>query len=466
MSKAGSVRGEGRTASQAGGDVDHELREGAIPQYVDQDRSHLNSIIIAPKRGPELTAICEGRRKLRDTKRKMKSNACVSQSILISFGREIQPAFDALPLKVQDELYLKLMQKIANEANTDVSGVVAHRDETAPHAHGQLIGYSRDGTPLTKIMNRAFRRDMQDWMVEIFQPYLPEIERGVRKSVRLAQGDDASKTIHKTVHELHGSLLPQIEEAKAELARLKEEQAKIEGRIAKLREKEELNEKQARNLEAYECRLKAREDAVGALEAETARLHQIAQDGAQRATERASEAIRDEIEAQITPKKIVLKPPTVKREGDPAPQKAPERPYRALVAKLLSDARDRIQAALQASPEAQDVKAAISQLERIKERETQAMVERRQELERTARQVEENRQQGDKLLNGEARLAQWHSFVGIMKDKVRSVFGDAGYQRLADAVNAEWKNHPDNLTKPPHRPTPPKPTGSSGPPGP
>lgn len=466
MSKAGSVRGEGRTASQAGGDVDHELREGLIPQYIDEQRSHLNSIIIAPKRGVELTAICDERRALRDTKRKMKSNACVSQSILISFGREIQPAFEALPIEVQDELYLKLMQKIADEANTDVSGVVAHRDETAPHAHGQLIGYSRDGTPLTKIMNRQFRRDMQDWMVEIFQPHLPEIERGVRKSVRIAQGDDASKTIHKSVGELHGSLLPQIEETKAELARLKEEQATIEGRIAKLREKEALTEKQARNLEAYERRLKAREDAVGALEAETTRLHRIAEEGAQRAGERASKAIQEEIEAQITPRAVVLKPPTVKRDGDPAPQKPPERPYRALVAKLLTDARERIQAALQASPEAHDVRAAISQLERVKERETRAMVERRRELERTARQVEENKQQGNKLLSGEARLAQWHSFVEVMKDKVRYVFGEAGYQRLADVVNEEWKNHPDNLTKPPHQPAPPKPSGSSGPSGP
>jgi len=462
MSKAGSVRGEGRTASQAGGDVDHELREGAIPQYVDQDRSHLNSIIIAPKRGPELTAICAERRKLRDTKRKMKSNACVSQSILISFGRDIQPAFDALPIEVQDELYLKLMQKIADEANTDVSGLAAHRDETAPHAHGQLIGYSRDGIPLTKIMNRQFRRDMQDWMVEIFKPHLPEIERGVRKSVRLAQGDDASKTIHKSVQELHGSLLPQIEEAKEELARLKEEQAKIEGRIAKLREKEELNEKQARNLEAYERRLKAREDAVGALEAETARLHQIAQNSAQRATESASAMIQAEIEAQLTPEKSALQPSAVKQEGDPAPQKPSQRPYRALVAKLLSDARERIQAALQASPEAQDVKAAISQLERIKERETRAMIERRRELERTARQVEENKQQSSKLLNGNTQLIQWQSFVEVMKGKVRAVFGEAGYQRLASVVNDEWQNHPDNLTKPPHRPEPPKPSGPSG----
>lgn len=199
-----------------------------------------------------------------------------------------------------------------------------------------------------------------------------------------------------------------------------------------------------------------------AVEREAAQIRDKALREAQEAAERASEAIQEEIEAQLAPKKFVLKPPTVKREGDPAPQKPPERPYRALVSKLLAEARERIQAALQASPEAQDVRAAISQLERIKERETRAMVERRRELERTARQVEENKQQGNKLLSGESRLAQWHSFVEVMKDKARTIFGEAGYQRLAEAVNEEWKNHPDNLTKPPHQPEPPKPSGPSG----
>jgi hypothetical protein len=199
-----------------------------------------------------------------------------------------------------------------------------------------------------------------------------------------------------------------------------------------------------------------------AVEREAAQIRDKALREAQEAAERASEAIQEEIEAQLAPKKFVLKPPTVKREGDPAPQKPPERPYRALVSKLLTEARERIQAALQASPEAQDVRAAISQLERIKERETRAMVERRRELERTARQVEENKQQGNKLLSGESRLAQWHSFVEVMKDKARTIFGEAGYQRLAEAVNEEWKNHPDNLTKPPHQPEPPKPSGPSG----
>jgi hypothetical protein len=271
MSKAGSARGQGRTAAQVGGDNDHELRDGRVPDYVDDARSHLNSTIVQPKTGAELKAICEERRSQRDTKRKMKSNACVAQSILISFGREIQPAFDALPRKVQDDLYRKLMQKIADEAKTDVSGLVAHRDETAPHAHGQLIGYSRDGTPLTKIMDRAFRRNMQDWMVEIFKPHLPEIERGVRKSVRLAQGDDASKTIHKTVAELHGSLLPEIEEAKVALADLQAKIAKNEKLAENARTKAEADEAKAekyrKNAETYENRAQnARTDAESAAE--------------------------------------------------------------------------------------------------------------------------------------------------------------------------------------------------------
>lgn len=279
MSKAASVRGSGRTAGESDSDADHELREGMIPDYIDELRSPLNSTIIETKRGPELTAICEERRGLRETKRKMKSNACVAQSILISFGKKIQPGFAALPIKTQDALYLQLMEKIAKEANTDVSGLVAHRDETAPHAHGQLVGYNREGTPLTKVMTRQFRRDMQDWMVEIFQPHLPEIERGVRKSVRLAQGDDASKTIHRSVQELHGSLGPEIDAKKAELVALIEKARKNEGRAKKARAKAEADEarsaKALKNAATYERRASSARDEISQIEAELLRLRKL-----------------------------------------------------------------------------------------------------------------------------------------------------------------------------------------------
>ena len=276
MSKAGSVRGSGRTARGAGGDADHEMREPPIPDYIDLLLSHLNSIIIETKRGDELTAMCEERRALRDTKRAMKSNACVAQSILISFGREIQPDFMALPIETQDKLYLDLMNKIAKEANTDVTGLVAHRDETAPHAHGQLVGYNRDGIPLTKVMNREFRRNMQDWMVEIFKPHLPEIERGVRKSVRLAQGDDASKTIHRSVQELHGSLGPEIEAAKAKLAEVQADLEKHQRHLTKARDDLEKaiaeNGAESAKAEKIHKRVATYEKRLGDAEGKLARL--------------------------------------------------------------------------------------------------------------------------------------------------------------------------------------------------
>lgn len=283
MSSAGSCRGIGRTARQVDGDVDHELRLGIVPDYVDASRSALNSVIIKTKGGVELTELCEKRRALRDTKRVMKSNACVSQSILISFGKDIQPAFEALPVDTQNALYLQLMEKIAKEAQTDVSGLVAHRDETAPHAHGQLIGYNREGIPLTKVMNRQFRKDMQDWMVDIFAPKLPTLVRGVPKSVRLARGEGAATTIHKSVAELHGSLMPQIEAAKLELAKLRDEAEVIKARTDKLAAKENLTSTKEKTLAAYERRLAVREEAIVKIEIETARLSELAADSREQA---------------------------------------------------------------------------------------------------------------------------------------------------------------------------------------
>lgn len=308
MSKAGSVRGAGRTSGGAGGDADHELREPPIPDYIDELLSHLNSIIIETKRGDELTAMCEERRALRDTKRAMKSNACVAQSILISFGREIQPDFVALPIKTQDKLYLKLMNKIAKEANTDVSGLVAHRDETAPHAHGQLVGYNRDGIPLTKVMNREFRRNMQDWMVEIFKPHLPNIERGVRKSVRLAQGDDASKTIHRSVQELHGSLGPEIEAAKVKLAEVQDDLEKHMRHLTKARDDLEKAiaengaesakaEKIHKRLTIYENRLEGTEIKLAQLESDI-EAKQTALDSLESRTKDAQRALEKAVEGK------------------------------------------------------------------------------------------------------------------------------------------------------------------------
>lgn len=281
MSYAGSARGVGRSTGQVGGDNDHELREGHVPDYVDKARSHLNSTIVHPCTGPELREKCNKLRGQRDTKRAMKSNACVAQSIMISFGHKIQDDFEALDIKLQDDLYLKLMHRIADEAKTEVSGLVAHRDETAPHAHGQLVGFNRDGVPLTKIMTRQFRKDMQDWVVEIFQPHIPKMERGVAKSVRLARGDDASKTLHRAVDVLHKDIPREIEAKKAERDLLATEVERFQRLATKARTKaanDELKaEKSLKRAATYDRRAETKSEVLKEVGNELARLEETLQ---------------------------------------------------------------------------------------------------------------------------------------------------------------------------------------------
>lgn len=62
-------------------------------------------------------------------------------------------------------------------------------------------------------------------------------------------------------------------------------------------------------------------------------------------------------------------------------------------------------------------------------------------------------------------VRSWHTFAGLMKDKIRETFGDDGYQKVADSVNEIWLEHEDN----PNRPLPnPEPVNqiNSGPLGP
>lgn len=226
-SYAGSVRGVGRTVSQTSGDVDHEMRLGKIPDYVNKQLSQDNSIIIAPQPGTVMRAKAEKHRASRDTKRAMKTNARVSQSVLISFGANIQPAVLALGKELQDRLYLDLMERIAQEANAELTGLSAHRDETAPHAHGQLVGFNYDGMPLSKVMDRAFRRNMQDWMLEIFQPHIPEMVRGKSLKERENDNDPVSTRIHRTVAELHRDLPLERDELKRSNAVLETENQKL-----------------------------------------------------------------------------------------------------------------------------------------------------------------------------------------------------------------------------------------------
>lgn len=76
--KAASTRLELNNARSLAGQRKHDLRIGKQPDYIDESRKNLNRIIMEPDTPGVMRTICEGRRSLRDTRRKMKKDAAVA----------------------------------------------------------------------------------------------------------------------------------------------------------------------------------------------------------------------------------------------------------------------------------------------------------------------------------------------------------------------------------------------------
>jgi len=112
-SRAASVRIQSDQSARTGGQRKHDLRHAPIPGYVDQNRMHLNSVLLEPQTGPALRKVCERRRAKRTTQRAMKSNASVAMSGIIVFGKDIQADFEALTIERQDEAYRAVADAVA-----------------------------------------------------------------------------------------------------------------------------------------------------------------------------------------------------------------------------------------------------------------------------------------------------------------------------------------------------------------
>lgn len=196
-----SVRVERMKSDRAEGLRSHDMRLGRVPKYVDQTRSEDNSIILEPLSAHKLEKECESRRSLRVTKRKMKRNINVGIAGIITFSAESQSVIRSLPAEDQNRLYLETAERIARRFNTTLTGLVAHRDEKAPHAHFQMPAFDLSGSPLSNSMGPAEMKEIQDIAGEVFGHL--GIRRGIPKSARLENGDPARKIFHKTVRELH-----------------------------------------------------------------------------------------------------------------------------------------------------------------------------------------------------------------------------------------------------------------------
>ena len=209
MSMTVSVRLSHKSPAKAKGQRHHDTRQSHIPVYVDKERSPLNSVVIEPKTERELRDICLDRRSQRATKRAMKKDAAISTVGIITFGKEAQETIRQLSVAEQNALYLQTAKRIALKLGTDVTGLVVHRDESAPHAHFQMPAYSMDGIPVSKVLTPTLAKELQDAAGSVYTHL--DIRRGTPKADRIERGEDVAQTVHRSVKRLHNDLPIEIE---------------------------------------------------------------------------------------------------------------------------------------------------------------------------------------------------------------------------------------------------------------
>lgn len=209
-----SVRLRKNKARDYVGERAHDLRT-STPYYVDRRRSPWNSFIATPPPRDDLRAELERRWRQRGKNRGLRADAILAVTGIITFGHDLQPTIDTLARDEQDRRYQELAERIALELGTDVIGLVVHRDESAPHAHLTLSGYTPDGYSVAEKLTPARLRSMQDLAVTIYRDI--GAERGFNKAARLAAGDDPADVINKSVRELHQQLPRELATARTSL---------------------------------------------------------------------------------------------------------------------------------------------------------------------------------------------------------------------------------------------------------
>lgn len=157
-----------------------------------------------------------------------------------------------------------------------MTGLVAHRDETAPHAHFQLPAYDLNGNAISAMTKRGVTSELQTITAEVMKRYVARAERGRSKYDRLRAGAEFADTVHRSVAELHHDLGPEIAAALSKRSEIEEEAKTLTKRVVNLRKKEELAAKEVKRLQTYERRLANKQEELNALQSELLRLEKVA----------------------------------------------------------------------------------------------------------------------------------------------------------------------------------------------
>ena len=267
MTSAVSVRVKTRTASATGGSQRNDKRVGEQPDYVVASRTPENSVVLEAPTPSAMSRECLKRRQDafvpgpgKRQPKSMAKNAAVSIAGIVTFSTDAQPIIDALPKDEQDRRFLKAAEAVADRLGTDLAGLAVHRDESAIHCHFTLYGFGEDGLSVSRKMPKKVLSNLQDVAATAFSDL--GILRGIKIGERIKNGEPYSKTVNRSVRELHRDLPIELATAQAKVAemqkRVADTKAKLDtgtGNLAKLEKRLLTYEKRLNDREAEAARL-------------------------------------------------------------------------------------------------------------------------------------------------------------------------------------------------------------------
>ncbi len=218
-----SFRVKNLKGGEASGAVAHDFRK-KIPGYVDRSKTHKNAILFGGQ--PDLSASIkeQGERVRARTGKKIRKDANLFLSGILTFSRDAREQVNATP---PDQQAREMARRFADENRVKLLYLIRHSDETTTHYHCLWENISSDGESAKNKLNPVVLSRWQDRAGEVFSPV--GIVRGTPKATRIASGEPVSAVIHRSVRQLHEDLPKEISKEEARLREVAERRVALEG---------------------------------------------------------------------------------------------------------------------------------------------------------------------------------------------------------------------------------------------
>jgi hypothetical protein len=203
-----SVRLKGLKTNQGEGQRAHDARTaGQVPNYVDVERTEKNQVLLG-EMSPQILkdSLFEQSQRIRKATRKApRKDANFFLGGILTFDKS---ARELVNRQSPDALAEKFVNDLAAQYGVKVIYLVRHSDESTIHYHFLFENINEQGRAVTNKLNRQALARLQDKAGEVFSEI--GLSRGIKKTERLAKGEDYSRTVHRSVRQLHDDLPKEI----------------------------------------------------------------------------------------------------------------------------------------------------------------------------------------------------------------------------------------------------------------